>query len=133
MRLSNLLSKPGSANLRYTIWSHILPIQVICAINFRTFVPKETRMARPLKIAWKHTEEELYDLYRQEKDVDLARRWQALWLLRRGERLIRVKAVLGVMHTTIQRWVRWYEAGGIEEVARHKSGRSYLIILPSWI
>ena len=79
-------------------------------------------MARPLKIAWKHTEEELYELYRREKDADLARRWQALWLLRRGERLIRVKAVLGVMHTTIQRWVRWYEAGGIAEVARRKSG-----------
>ncbi len=28
----------------------------------------------------------------------------------------------GVIHTTIQRWVRWYEAGGIEEVARHKRG-----------
>ncbi len=54
-------------------------------------------MARPLKIAWKHTEEKLYDLYRQEKDADLVRRWQALWLLRRGERLIRVKAVVGVV------------------------------------
>ena len=29
---------------------------------------------------------------------------------------------VGVMHTTIPRWVRWYETGGIEEVARHKSG-----------
>ncbi len=33
-----------------------------------------------------------------------------------------MKAVVGVMHTTIQRWVRWYEEGGIEGVARHKRG-----------
>ena len=41
-------------------------------------------------------------------------------MLRRGERLIRVKGVVGVIHRTIQRWVRWYEAGGIEEVTRHR-------------
>ena len=79
-------------------------------------------MARPLKIAWKHTEEESYDLYRREKDADWARRWQALWLLRRGERLIRLKAVLGVIYGTIQWWVRWYEAGGIAEAARPEPG-----------
>ena len=28
----------------------------------------------------------------------------------------------GVAHVTIQRWVRWYEAGGLEEVARHRLG-----------
>jgi transposase len=36
--------------------------------------------------------------------------------------------LVGVAHVTIQRWVRWYEAGGIEEVARHRLGsgvRSY--------
>ena len=29
---------------------------------------------------------------------------------------------MGVAHVTIQRWVRWYEAGGLEEVARHRLG-----------
>jgi transposase len=31
-----------------------------------------------------------------------------------------VKEVVGVVHVTIQRWVRWYEAGGLEEVGRHR-------------
>jgi hypothetical protein len=50
-------------------------------------------------------------------------------MLRRGERLKRVKELVGVAHVTIQWWVRWYEeAGGIEEVGRHRLGsgvRSY--------
>ena len=65
-------------------------------------------MARPLKIAWKHPAEVFDQLYKQEVD----KRWQALGMLRRGERLKRVKELVGVAHVTIQRWVRWYEAGG---------------------
>ena len=34
----------------------------------------------------------------------------------------RVKELVGVAHGTIQRWVRWYEAEGLEEVARHRLG-----------
>jgi transposase len=75
-------------------------------------------MARPLKIAWKYPAEVFYQLYKQEVD----KRWQALWMLRGGERLKRVKELVGVAHVTIQRWVRWYEAGGLEEVARHRLG-----------
>jgi len=75
-------------------------------------------MARPLKIAWKHPAEVFYQLYKQEVD----KRWQALWMLRRGERLKRAKELVGVAHVTIQRWVRWYEAGGLEEVGRHRLG-----------
>ncbi len=49
-------------------------------------------MARPLKIAWKHPAEVFYQLYKQEVDE----RWQALWMVRRGERQERVKEVVGV-------------------------------------
>ena len=79
-------------------------------------------MARPLKIAWKHPAEVFYQLYKQEVDARIAKRWQALWMLRRGERLKRVKEMVGVAHVTVQRWVRWYETGGLEEVARHRLG-----------
>jgi transposase len=85
-------------------------------------------MARPLKIAWKHPGEVFYQLYKQEIDARIAKRWQAVGMLRRGERLKRVKELVGMGHVTVQRWVRWYEAGGIEEVARHRLGsgvRSY--------
>jgi transposase len=79
-------------------------------------------MARPLKIAWKHPAEVFYQLYKQEVDARIAKRWQALWMLRGGERLKRVKEVVGVAHVRIERWVKWYEAGGIEEVGRHRLG-----------
>jgi hypothetical protein len=36
--------------------------------------------------------------------------------------LKRVKEMAGMAHVTIQRWVRWYVAGGLEEVARHQLG-----------
>jgi hypothetical protein len=42
-------------------------------------------MARPLKIAWKHPAEVFYQLYKQERDARIAKRWQALWVLRRGK------------------------------------------------
>ena len=37
-----------------------------------------------------------YQLYKQEVDARIAKRWQVLWMLRRGERLKRVKEVVGV-------------------------------------
>jgi len=52
-------------------------------------------MARPLKIAWKHPAEGFYQLFKQEVDARIAKRWQALWVLRRGERLKRVKEMGG--------------------------------------
>jgi len=48
-------------------------------------------MARPLKIAWKHLVEVFYQLYKRRLDTRIAKRWPALWVLRRGERWKRVK------------------------------------------
>jgi hypothetical protein len=48
-------------------------------------------MARPLKIAWKHPAEGFYQLYKQEVDARIAKRWQAPGMLRQGERWKRVK------------------------------------------
>jgi hypothetical protein len=36
-----------------------------------------------------------YQLYKQAVEARIAKRWQALWVLRRGERLKRVKEVVG--------------------------------------
>jgi hypothetical protein len=52
-------------------------------------------MARLWKIAWKHPAEGFYQLYKQEVEVRIAKRWQALWMLQRGEQLKRVKEVGG--------------------------------------
>jgi len=52
-------------------------------------------MARPLKIASKHPAKVFYQLYEREVDARIAKRWQVLWVLRRGERLKRIKEVVG--------------------------------------
>jgi hypothetical protein len=50
-------------------------------------------MTRPLKRAWKHPAEVFYQLYKREVEAWIAIRWQALGVLRRGERLKQVKEV----------------------------------------
>jgi hypothetical protein len=42
-------------------------------------------MAWPLQRAWKHPAEVFYQLYKQEVEARIAKRWQALWVLRRGK------------------------------------------------
>jgi hypothetical protein len=43
-------------------------------------------------MAWKHPVEGFYyQLHKQEVEARIAKRWQGLWMLRRGERLKRVK------------------------------------------
>jgi len=37
-----------------------------------------------------------YQLYKQKVDARITKRWQALWMLRRGERLKRVKEAVSV-------------------------------------
>ena len=61
--------------------------------------------------------------YRAERDPQLVRRWQAPWLLRQGRPFGEVAALVGVAYRTVQDWVGWYRAGGLDEVARHHVGR----------
>jgi transposase len=77
---------------------------------------------RRLVVVWAHTAEELLARYRAERDGRLARRWQALWLLRQGRPMQQVAATVGVAYRTIQEWVGWYRAGGLEEVAGRRHG-----------
>ena len=64
-------------------------------------------MARPLKIAWKHPAEVFYQLYKQEVDARIAKRWQALWVLRRGkEALCADEMRLGLLGQMRQVWWR---------------------------
>jgi transposase len=49
-------------------------------------------------------------------------RLHALWLVRRGRPVGEVAASVGVHYRTVQRWVRWYEAGGLPAVRVHRQG-----------
>jgi hypothetical protein len=66
-----------------------------------------------LKIAWKHPAEGFYQLYKQQVNARMAKRWQALWVLRRGERLKPVKEV-GISRKPIQRGVRAWKGARVK-------------------
>jgi transposase len=77
---------------------------------------------RKFVVAWPDSAAELRARYRAERDPQLVRRWQALWLLRQGRPLSEVAALVGVAYRTLQDWVGWYRVGGLAEVARHRVG-----------
>jgi len=58
--------------------------------------------------------------YLGERRADLRPRLHALWLVRTGQSLGEVAAVLGVHYRSVQRWVRWYRAGGLDGLAQHR-------------
>ena len=49
-----------------------------------------------------------YQLYKQAVDARIAKRWQALWVLWRGERWKRVKEVVGSRKPIQQGCRAWY-------------------------
>jgi transposase len=73
-----------------------------------------------LVIAWRDDAAALYARYQQETRRDLRPRWHALWLLRAGRTIREAAAVLGVHERSVQHWVAWYRAGGVEDVAAHR-------------
>ena len=79
---------------------------------------------RRLRVTWQEadTAEALQQAYRAERDGAVRMRLHGLWLLRRGRPVGEVAATLGVHYRTVQRWVRWYEAGGLAEVRAHHQG-----------
>jgi transposase len=79
-------------------------------------------MARKLRLDWQESEEELYQLYKREKDHQNRTRLQALWLLRPGRTMQEVSGLVGVHYRTVQEWVAWYRTGGVEEVLSHRHG-----------
>ena len=51
---------------------------------------------RKLTVDWKHTAEELYARYKHERNRHIAKRLQALFLLRRGTPTRQVALIVGV-------------------------------------
>jgi transposase len=75
-------------------------------------------------VAWEATDtvEALRQAYRAEREGAVRMRLHGLWLVRAGGRLGAVAATVGVHYRTVQRWVRWYEAGGLTAVRAHHQG-----------
>lgn len=79
---------------------------------------------RRLRVVWQATEtvEALHDAYRAAGDAEVRMRLHGLWLLRGGRRVGEVADAVGVHYRTVQRWVRWYEQGGLVAVRAHRQG-----------
>lgn len=79
---------------------------------------------RRLRVTWRaaDTPAALHQMYRAEPDAEVRMRLHGLWLLRSGRRVGEVAAAVGVHYRTVQRWVRWYEAGGLAAVRTHRQG-----------
>jgi transposase len=79
---------------------------------------------RRLRVAWAaaDTVEVLRRAYRAETDGPVRMRLHGLWLLRSGRPVGEVAATVGVHYRTVQRWVRWYERGGLAAVRAHRQG-----------
>ena len=81
-------------------------------------------MGRPFRVDWRaeDTPEALKAAYKSERDAEIRSRIQGLWLLRSGWRLGAVADVVGVHYRTVQKWLRRYREGGLEEVVSGKRG-----------
>ena len=81
-------------------------------------------LGRPFRVAWgaADTAAALKVGYEGEQDPALRTRLHGLWLLRAGWQLEAVAEVVGVQYRTVQRWVAWYRAGGVEAVRAHRMG-----------
>ena len=79
-------------------------------------------MSKAVAVAWGETPEELEGRYRVERDVERRKRLQALWLVRRGERVEEAGRTAGVGERTVRRWLAWYRLGGLADVLRRVPG-----------
>jgi hypothetical protein len=77
---------------------------------------------RKLIVDWKHTADELYARYKHEPNTHIARRFQALALLRRGKTLKETAAIVGVCLRAVQKWLAWYRTDGVDALAHRRRG-----------
>ena len=81
---------------------------------------------RKLTVDWKHTAEELYAHYNNTPNTQIARRFQALALLRRGRTLKETAEIVGVSMRTVQSF-------GIAGRNASNNASQYGCQLPGWL
>lgn len=79
---------------------------------------------RPIEVEWKHSEEELRQLYNQEKHVERRTRYHALWLIRSGRTMKEVGQIVDRHYDTICRWMDWYRESGLLEITHRLPGQA---------
>jgi transposase len=79
---------------------------------------------RPLVVTWKDSLADLKDRLDKERDPRRRARLQAFVMLREGKRISDVSDAVGADYRTIQRWVSWYRAGGLDAVLKRTPGHA---------
>jgi len=82
------------------------------------------RRGRPLAITWDETADELYERYRQEKNLHRRDRLHVLWLVRVGKTLTEASQVVGIPYSTVKRWIDCYRRDGLDQVLRRTPGHA---------
>jgi len=85
---------------------------------------------RKLTVDWKHTVEELYAYYNNTPNTQIARRFQALALLRRGTPTRQVALIVGVSRMSIHKWRTGSRTGGLDELTRRTRGGNRIPVRP---
>jgi transposase len=79
---------------------------------------------RPLRIDWQDSVTDLEWRFHQEDNPGLRKRWQSLWLVRRGYSQQEAARVVGVGERSLHRWLAWYRQGGLGTVQAHRRRRA---------
>jgi len=85
---------------------------------------------RKLTVDEKHTAEELYAHDNNTPDTQIARRFQALALLRRGRTLKETAEIVGVSIRTVQKWRTGSRTDGLDELTRRTRGGNRIPVRP---
>jgi hypothetical protein len=68
-------------------------------------------MGRAPEVSWEESAQELYELYRGERDTERRKRVHAVWLVRSGQPPAAAAELAGVGKRTLERWLSWYPVG----------------------
>jgi len=85
---------------------------------------------RKLTVDEKHTAEELYARYKHERNLHIAKRLQALFLLRRGTPTRQVALIVGVSRVSIHKWRTGSRTGGLDALTRRTRGGNRTPVRP---
>ena len=76
--------------------------------------------ARAAWPTWRDDAETLLRAYMEEGGKEIKTRLHALWLIRQGAALPVAARAVGAATASVQRWLEWYERGGVPEVRRRQ-------------
>ena len=91
-------------------------------LRYRVTGGEGSSVARPIRVDWAESAEELYQRFTAEQDLHRRTRLQALWLVRDGRSVADASVLAGVGRRSLERWLGWYRQGGLAAVLQRVPG-----------